>query len=171
VITISHPPDRLARPWSERLPHPSRNYRILSDAPRVSHVLALILRHRSPRAHSQHTRARREPLVARSLEDIFHADFFVIRIVFTDHNRFDFDDAARILTSKLLEAALRNVDAVICVSHTRCVLGHAGAMSFRLGLTWWSTLSGKTPLFVPNFVLAVHIIPHALVADYLVLAR
>ncbi|PSR83377.1 hypothetical protein PHLCEN_2v5756 [Hermanssonia centrifuga] len=41
-----------------------------------------------------------------------------IRTVFTDHSLFGFDDAASILTNKLLEATLRNVDAVICVSHT-----------------------------------------------------
>lgn len=38
--------------------------------------------------------------------------------MFTDHSLFGFEDAASILTNKLLEAALKNVDAVICVSHT-----------------------------------------------------
>lgn len=41
-----------------------------------------------------------------------------VRTVFTDHSLFGFEDAASILTNKLLEAALKNVDAVICVSHT-----------------------------------------------------
>jgi phosphatidylinositol glycan class A protein len=41
-----------------------------------------------------------------------------IRTVFTDHSLFGFDDAASILTNKLLVGTLRNVDAVICVSHT-----------------------------------------------------
>jgi phosphatidylinositol N-acetylglucosaminyltransferase subunit A len=41
-----------------------------------------------------------------------------IRTVFTDHSLFGFDDAASILTNKLLAGTLRNVDAVICVSHT-----------------------------------------------------
>lgn len=41
-----------------------------------------------------------------------------IRTVFTDHSLFGFEDAASILTNKLLAGALRNVDAVICVSHT-----------------------------------------------------
>lgn len=45
-----------------------------------------------------------------------------IRTVFTDHSLFGFDDAASILTNKLLEATLRNVDAVICVSHTGYVI-------------------------------------------------
>jgi len=47
-----------------------------------------------------------------------HAHFFGVRTVFTDHSLFGFEDAASILTNKLLAAALKNVDAVICVSHT-----------------------------------------------------
>lgn len=41
-----------------------------------------------------------------------------IRTVFTDHSLFGFDDAASILTNKLLEGMLSHVDAAICVSHT-----------------------------------------------------
>ncbi|KAJ3485132.1 hypothetical protein NLI96_g5180 [Meripilus lineatus] len=41
-----------------------------------------------------------------------------VRTVFTDHSLFGFDDAASILTNKLLEGALRSVDAAICVSNT-----------------------------------------------------
>ncbi|KAG6815803.1 hypothetical protein H0H87_011201 [Tephrocybe sp. NHM501043] len=41
-----------------------------------------------------------------------------IRTVFTDHSLFGFEDAASILTNKLLVGTLKNVDAVICVSHT-----------------------------------------------------
>ena len=51
-------------------------------------------------------------------EGILHAHLMCVRTVFTDHSLFGFDDAASILTNKLLEAALRNVDAVICVSNT-----------------------------------------------------
>ncbi len=51
-------------------------------------------------------------------EGILHAHLMGVRTVFTDHSLFGFDDAASILTNKLLEAALRNVDAAICVSHT-----------------------------------------------------
>uniref|UniRef100_A0A8H7XMR0 Glycosyl transferase family 1 domain-containing protein n=1 Tax=Psilocybe cubensis TaxID=181762 RepID=A0A8H7XMR0_PSICU len=35
-----------------------------------------------------------------------------------DHSLFGFDDAASILTNKLMVGTLKNVDAVICVSHT-----------------------------------------------------
>jgi phosphatidylinositol N-acetylglucosaminyltransferase subunit A len=51
-------------------------------------------------------------------EGILHAHLMGVRTVFTDHSLFGFDDAASILTNKLLEGALRNVDAVICVSNT-----------------------------------------------------
>ncbi|KAG9051341.1 hypothetical protein FS837_009608 [Tulasnella sp. UAMH 9824] len=51
-------------------------------------------------------------------EAILHAHLLGIRTIFTDHSLFGFDDAATILTNKLLVGALRNVDAVICVSNT-----------------------------------------------------
>lgn len=41
-----------------------------------------------------------------------------IRTVFTDHSLFGFGDATGILTNKLLIGALRNVEGVVCVSHT-----------------------------------------------------
>lgn len=40
------------------------------------------------------------------------------QVVFTDHSLFGFADAASIATNKLLKAALSDVQAVICVSHT-----------------------------------------------------
>ena len=55
-------------------------------------------------------------------EGILHSHLMGIRTVFTDHSLFGFDDAASILTNKLLVGNLRNVDAVICVSHTGCEL-------------------------------------------------
>ena len=51
-----------------------------------------------------------------------HAHHMGIRTVFTDHSLFGFDDAASILTNKLLEAMLSHVDAAICVSHTGYVV-------------------------------------------------
>lgn len=51
-------------------------------------------------------------------EGILHAHLMGIRTVFTDHSLFGFSDAAAILTNKLLEGVLRNVDGVICVSYT-----------------------------------------------------
>lgn len=57
-------------------------------------------------------------LSALAHEAILHSHHLGIRTVFTDHSLFGFDDTAVILTNKLVEAALRNVDAVICVSNT-----------------------------------------------------
>ncbi|KAJ7054484.1 glycosyltransferase family 4 protein [Mycena amicta] len=51
-------------------------------------------------------------------EGILHSHLLGVRTVFTDHSLFGFDDAASILTNKLLAATLKSVDAVICVSHT-----------------------------------------------------
>ncbi|CAA7270260.1 unnamed protein product [Cyclocybe aegerita] len=51
-------------------------------------------------------------------EGILHSHLMGIRTVFTDHSLFGFDDAASILTNKLLVGTLKNVDAIICVSHT-----------------------------------------------------
>lgn len=51
-------------------------------------------------------------------EGLFHSWHMGIRTVFTDHSLFALDDAVGILTNKLLEAALRNADAAICVSYT-----------------------------------------------------
>ena len=57
-----------------------------------------------------------------------HAHHMGIRTVFTDHSLFGFDDAASILTNKLLEGMLSHVDAAICVSHT----GHVKSLSQSL---------------------------------------
>jgi hypothetical protein len=57
-------------------------------------------------------------------EGILHSHLMGIRTVFTDHSLFGFEDAASILTNKLLAATLKNVDAVICVSHTGFVTTH-----------------------------------------------
>ncbi|KAK0232011.1 hypothetical protein EDD85DRAFT_955847 [Armillaria nabsnona] len=51
-------------------------------------------------------------------EGILHSHILGVRTVFTGHSLSGFEDAASILTNKLLAGTLRNVDAVICVSHT-----------------------------------------------------
>jgi len=51
-------------------------------------------------------------------EGILHAHLLGVRTVFTDHSLFGFEDAASILTNKLMVATLAHVDAAICVSHT-----------------------------------------------------
>lgn len=77
-------------------------------------------------------------------ESILHAHHLGVRTVFTDHSLFGFDDAASILTNKLLEGALRNADRVICVSHTG---------------------RENTVLRARLFPEATYVIPNAIVAD------
>ncbi|KAH8817756.1 transferase [Flagelloscypha sp. PMI_526] len=51
-------------------------------------------------------------------EGVLHSHLLGLKCVFTDHSLFGFDDAASILTNKLMVGMLKNVDAVICVSNT-----------------------------------------------------
>ncbi|KIR75727.1 phosphatidylinositol glycan, class A [Cryptococcus deuterogattii CA1014] len=51
-------------------------------------------------------------------EAVLHAPLLGVKAVFTDHSLFGFGDAVGVLTNKLLGAALRCVDEVICVSNT-----------------------------------------------------
>ena len=80
-------------------------------------------------------------------EGIMHAHHMGIRTVFTDHSLFGFDDAASILTNKLLEGMLSHADAAICVSHT----GHVKI----LGPSFPSahkpiSLAARTPSYAAN---------------------
>lgn len=52
------------------------------------------------------------------LEAVLHARTMKIKAIFTDHSLFGFSDSASILTNKLLVFFLRDIDNVICVSHT-----------------------------------------------------
>ncbi|KAF8805543.1 PIGA-domain-containing protein [Phlegmacium glaucopus] len=81
-------------------------------------------------------------------EAILHSHLMGIRTVFTDHSLFGFDDAASILTNKLMVGTLKNVDAVICVSHTGCQL-------FRRSEDDPNTLEVRRNLYViPNVLVA-----------------
>ena len=52
-------------------------------------------------------------------EALVHARSMGLRTVFTDHSLFGFADGSSIITNKLLELVLADVDHAICVSHTR----------------------------------------------------
>ncbi|OBZ77733.1 Phosphatidylinositol N-acetylglucosaminyltransferase gpi3 subunit [Grifola frondosa] len=120
VITHSHPPDRVGIRWL--LPSVKVYYlpfvSIASSATLpnfftfLPYLRTIILRERVQLIHAHAS------LSSLAHEGILHAHLMGVRTVFTDHSLFGFDDAASILTNKLLEAALRNVDAAICVSHT-----------------------------------------------------
>ncbi|KAJ3007552.1 hypothetical protein NUW54_g3508 [Trametes sanguinea] len=120
VITHSHPPDRVGVRWLlpslkvYYIPFPT----IASSATLpnyftfLPYLRTIVLREDIQLIHGHAS------LSSLAHEGILHAHLMGVRTVFTDHSLFGFDDAASILTNKLLEAALRNVDAAICVSHT-----------------------------------------------------
>ncbi|KAF9057182.1 glycosyltransferase family 4 protein [Panaeolus papilionaceus] len=120
VITHSHAPDRVGIRWlvpgikvyyipflpiasSATLPN------FLTSLP---YLRTILLREH---IHLIHAHAS---LSSIGHEGILHSHMMGIRTVFTDHSLFGFDDAASILTNKLMVGTLKNVDAVICVSHT-----------------------------------------------------
>ncbi|KAI5888774.1 glycosyltransferase family 4 protein [Schizophyllum commune H4-8] len=92
-------------------------------------------------------------------EALLHAHLLGVRTVFSDHSLFGFEDAASILTNKLLVGTLKNVDAVICVSHT----GRENTV--LRGQLFEPREDDPTALTVRN---DVYVIPNALVADHFV---
>ncbi|KAI0360458.1 transferase [Trametes cingulata] len=146
VITHSHPPDRVGVRWLAPslkvyyIPFPT----IASSATLpnyftfLPYLRTIVLREGIQLIHGH------AGLSSLAHEGILHAHHMGVRTVFTDHSLFGFDDAASILTNKLLEAALRNVDAVIGVSHTG---------------------RENTVLRAKVHPETVHVIPNALVAD------
>lgn len=124
MITHSHKPDRVGIRWL--LPGLKVYYiplmPIASSATlptfltSLPYLRTILLRER---IHLIHAHAS---LSAIGHEGILHSHLMGIRTVFTDHSLFGFDDAASILTNKLMAGTLKNVDAVICVSHTGCVI-------------------------------------------------
>ncbi|KZV84740.1 glycosyltransferase family 4 protein [Exidia glandulosa HHB12029] len=120
VVTHSHPPDRVGVRWLVpglkvyHIPFPT----IASSATLpnyftfLPYLRTILLREHITIVHGH------AGLSSLAQEAILHAHLMHVRTVFTDHSLFGFDDAASILTNKLLAGALRNVDAVICVSHT-----------------------------------------------------
>ncbi|KAI8986691.1 transferase [Trametes punicea] len=146
VITHSHPPDRVGVRWLlpslkvYYIPFPT----IASSATLpnyftfLPYLRTIVLREEIELIHGHAS------LSSLAHEGILHAHLMGVRTVFTDHSLFGFDDAASILTNKLLEAALRNVDAAICVSHTG---------------------RENTVLRARLLPERVHVIPNAIVAD------
>jgi phosphatidylinositol N-acetylglucosaminyltransferase subunit A len=120
VITHSHPPDRVGIRWLVPglkvyyIPFPT----IASSATLPNFFTFLpYFRTIALREHINLIHAHAS-LSSLAHEGILHAHLMGIRTVFTDHSLFGFSDAAAILTNKLLEGALKNVDGIICVSYT-----------------------------------------------------
>ncbi|KAK7059722.1 phosphatidylinositol N-acetylglucosaminyltransferase subunit A [Favolaschia claudopus] len=120
VITHSHPPDRVGIRWLV----PSLKVYYIPFVPIASsatlpdfftflpYLRTILIREH---IHLIHAHAS---LSALGHEGILHSHLLGVRSVFTDHSLFGFDDAASILTNKLMIGTLKHVDAVICVSHT-----------------------------------------------------
>ena len=123
MITHSHPPDRVGirhiAPGLKvyYLPFPT----IASSATLpnffsfLPYLRTIVLRERIQLIHGHAS------LSSLAHEGILHGPLLGCHTVFTDHSLFGFDDAATILTNKLLLGTLRNVDAIICVSNTGLV--------------------------------------------------
>ncbi|KAH9477452.1 Phosphatidylinositol N-acetylglucosaminyltransferase gpi3 subunit [Psilocybe cubensis] len=120
VITHSHAPDRVGIRWLlpslkvYYIPHlPIASSATLPNFfTSLPYLRTILLREH---IHLIHAHAS---LSSIGHEGILHSHLMGIRTVFTDHSLFGFDDAASILTNKLMVGTLKNVDAVICVSHT-----------------------------------------------------
>ncbi|KAF4563701.1 hypothetical protein EYR36_002940 [Pleurotus pulmonarius] len=160
VITHSHPPDRVGIRWLSPslkvyyIPFPA----IASSATLpnfftfLPYFRTIVLREHITLIHAHAS------LSSLGHEGILHSHLMGIRTVFTDHSLFGFEDAASILTNKLLVGTLRNVDAVICVSHT----GRENTvLRGELYETDDTNPHSKRIVVNPN----VYVIPNSLVAD------
>ncbi|KAI5455533.1 Phosphatidylinositol N-acetylglucosaminyltransferase GPI3 subunit [Naganishia albida] len=135
VITHSHPPERVGirylAPTNLKVYHlPIAVLTASATLPQyltfLPYLRNIVIREQIEILHGHAT------LSSLAHEAMFHAAFFDlplrqghregkarqgIRTVFTDHSLFELDSAVGVLTNKLLAGALRNADAVICVSH------------------------------------------------------
>ena len=139
MITHSYPPDRVGIRWLSpglkvyHIPFPT----IASSATLPNfftfhpYLRTIALRERIDTIHGHAS------LSSLAHEGILHAHHMGIRTVFTDHSLFGFDDAASILTNKLLAGMLSHADAAICVSHTGHVhfLGSSHLLAHKLCLS------------------------------------
>ncbi|KAG6810561.1 hypothetical protein H0H92_011315 [Tricholoma furcatifolium] len=158
IITHSHAPDRVGVRWL--MPSLKVYYipflPIASSATLPNFFTSIpYLRTILLREHIQLVHAHAS-LSSIGHEGILHSHLMGIRTIFTDHSLFGFEDAASILTNKLLVGTLKNVDAVICVSHTS-----------RENTVLRGELFEKDPQDPAKHVVRpnVYVIPSALVAD------
>jgi phosphatidylinositol glycan class A protein len=168
VITHSHPPDRVGVRWLVpglkvyHIPFPT----LVSSATLpnfltfLPYFRTIVLRERITLIHSHAS------LSALGHEGVLHAHLLGVRTVFTDHSLFGFADAASILTNKLLEGMLRNVDAAICVSYIGYELPNAPSpirethgFCSRENTVLRGNLPPKSVYVIPNAIVADHFRP------------
>ncbi|KAG9004719.1 hypothetical protein FRB95_005953 [Tulasnella sp. JGI-2019a] len=120
MITHSHPPDRVGirhlvpglKVYHIPFPSIASSATLPNFFTLLPYLRTILLRERIQLVHGHAS------LSSMAHEAILHAHHMGVRTVLTDHSLFGFDDAATILTNKLLLGVLKNADAVICVSHT-----------------------------------------------------
>ncbi|KAH7104826.1 glycosyltransferase family 4 protein [Auriculariales sp. MPI-PUGE-AT-0066] len=162
IVTHSHPPDRAGVRW---LVPGIKVYHIpfvtIASSATLPNYLTFLPYFRTialrERINIVHGHASLSSLAQ---EAVLHSHLLGIRTVFTDHSLFGFDDAASILTNKLLAGALRNVDAVICVSHTGQV-----QLLRSFSVTNLSNRRENTVLRGALEPEVAHVIPNALIAE------
>lgn len=170
VITHSHPPDRVGVRWLVpglkvyHIPFPT----LVSSATLpnfltfLPYLRTIVLRERITLIHSHAS------LSALGHEGVLHAHLLGVRTVFTDHSLFGFADAASILTNKLLEGMLRNVDAAICVSY----IGYGSSTPASENSKLMLSFSRENTVLRANLPpQSVYVIPNAIVADHFRPAR
>lgn len=149
IVTHSHPPDRIGIRWIVPglkvyyipLATIASNATLPNFFTSLPYLRTILIRECIDILHGHAS------LSSMAHEGLFHSWHFGVRTVFTDHSLFALDDATGILTNKLLEAALRNVDAAICVSHTGC--DHLRMLLF--GDAEQNCSGERTRSFVPGF--------------------
>ncbi|KAF8258535.1 hypothetical protein EI94DRAFT_1815174 [Lactarius quietus] len=160
VITHSHPPDRVGVRWLipglkvYHIPFPT----LVSSATLpnfltfLPYLRTIILRERITIIHSHAS------LSSLGHEGVLHAHLLGVRTVFTDHSLFGFDDAASILTNKLLEGMLRNGIALATIISF-------GSIFIPVSQTRKYRSTCQSP---PK---SVYVIPNAIVVDHFRPAR
>jgi phosphatidylinositol N-acetylglucosaminyltransferase subunit A len=132
----------------------------------LPYLRTIVLRERITLIHSHAS------LSSLGHEGVLHAHLLGVRTVFTDHSLFGFADAASILTNKLLEGMLRNVDAAICVSYIGYGRPNTTPASIRkLKISWFICSRENTVLRANLPPKSVYVIPNAIVADHFRPAR
>jgi phosphatidylinositol glycan class A protein len=162
VITHSHPPSRVGVRWlAPALKVYHLPFVTIASSATLPNFLTflpyfrnIVMRERIELVHGHGS------LSSLAHEAILHAHLMGVRTCFTDHSLFGFDDAASILTNKLLVGALLNVDAAICVSYTGFVV-----TSFTIRRLMWHSRRENTVLRSKMQPHKVYVIPNAIIAD------
>lgn len=153
VITHSYEPDRSnVRYLSSGLKVYHVPYRVIARQDTLPNFFAFfpILRSILIRENIQIIHAH-QALSSMGLEALLHGRTMGLRTIFTDHSLFGFADTASILTNKLLQFFLSDIDHMICVSHTA-----------KENTVLRANIKDPSKVFViPNAIVSEHFTPRA----------